>query len=136
MIPDPATLRDFAARYTAAWCSHNSSAVAAFYSLDGSLTVNGGAPAVGREAITAQAQGFMTSFPDLQVIFDHLLHIKDDGAEYHWTLIGTNTGLGGTGHKVRISGYEVWKIGEDGLIAESHGHFDSKAYEHLLKHGI
>jgi uncharacterized protein (TIGR02246 family) len=113
VIPGPATLRDFAARYTAAWCSHNPSAVAAFYSQDGSLTVNGGAPAVGREAITAQAQGFMTSFPDLQVIFDHLL-IKDDGAEYHWTLIGTNTGLGGTGHKVRISGYEVWKIGEDG----------------------
>jgi uncharacterized protein (TIGR02246 family) len=135
MIPDLTTLRDFAARYTAAWCSQNPSGVAAFYSPDGSLTVNGGVPAVGREAITAGAQGFMHTFPDLQVIFDNLL-IKGDRAEYHWTLIGTNTGPGGAGHKVRINGYEVWTIGEDGLIAESQGHFDSKAYENQLKHGI
>jgi hypothetical protein len=135
MIPDPATLRDFATRYTAAWCSQKPSSVAAFYSPDGSLTVNGGTPAVGREAITAEAQGFMRGFPDLQVIFDNLL-IKGNRAEYHWTLIGTNTGPGGTGRKVRISGYEVWKIGEDGLIAESQGHFDSKTYENQLKHGI
>jgi nuclear transport factor 2 (NTF2) superfamily protein len=135
MIPDPATLRDFATRYTAAWCSQNPSSVAAFYSSDGSLAVNADTPAVGREAITAEAQGFMSSFPDLQVLFDNIL-IKDDHAEYHWTLIGTNTGPGGTGHKVRIGGYEVWKIGEDGLIAESQGHFDSKAYENQLKHGI
>jgi nuclear transport factor 2 (NTF2) superfamily protein len=135
MIPDPATLRDFATRYTAAWCSQKPSSVAAFYSPDGSLTVNGGTPAVGREAISAEAQGFMTSFPDLQVFFDNLL-IKGDRAEYHWTLVGTNTGPGGTGHQVRISGYEEWRIGEDGLIAESHGHFDSKAYENQLKHGI
>jgi predicted ester cyclase len=135
MIPDPTTLRDFATRYTAAWCSQNPSSLAAFYSPHGSLTVNGGAPAVGREAITAEAQGFMRSFSDLQVIFDNLL-IKGDRAEYHWTLIGTNTGLGGTGHKVRISGYEVWKIWEDGLVAESQGHFDSRAYENQLKHGI
>src|ERR1700674_2711691 len=129
MILDPAILRDFATRYTAAWCSQNPSSVAAFYSPHGSLTVNGGAPAVGREAITAEAQGFMSSFPDLQVIFDKFL-IKGDRAEYHWTLIGTNAAPGGTGHKVRISGYEVWTIGEDGLIAESHGIFDGKAYEH------
>jgi nuclear transport factor 2 (NTF2) superfamily protein len=135
MIPDPATLRDFATRYTAAWCSQNPSSVAAFYSSDGSLAVNADTPAVGREAITAEAQGFMSSFPDLQVLFDNIL-IKDDHAEYHWTLIGTNTGPGGTGHKVRIGGYEVWKIGEDGLIAESQGHFDTKAYENQLKHGI
>lgn len=39
--------------------------------------------------------------------------------EYHWTLEGTNTGPGGTGHKVRISGYEEWKFGPDGLIEDS-----------------
>jgi hypothetical protein len=77
MIPDPATLRDFATRYTAAWCSQNPSSVAAFYSSDGSLAVNADTPAVGREAITAEAQGFMSSFPDLQVLFDNIL-IKDD----------------------------------------------------------
>jgi hypothetical protein len=44
MLPDPAKLPDFAARYTAAWCNQNASSGAAFYSPDGSLTVNGGTP--------------------------------------------------------------------------------------------
>ena len=135
MISDLAKLRDFAARYTAAWCSQDASSVAAFYSQDGSLTVNGGTPAVGRKAITEVAQGFMCSFPDLQVLLDDV-RVQGERAEYHWTLIGTNTGPGGTGHHVRISGYEVWKIIEDGLIAESQGHFDSTAYQYQLEHGI
>ena len=29
-----------------------------------------------------------------------------------------------------ISGYEVWKIDNDGLIAESKGHFDADDYAH------
>jgi uncharacterized protein (TIGR02246 family) len=135
MISEPARLRDFAARYTAAWCSQNAPSVAACYAQDGSLTVNGGTPAVGRKAITEVAQGFMSSFPDLRVLLDDIL-FKGNRPEYHWTLIGTNTGPGGTGHRVRISGFEVWKIGEDGLIAESQGHFDITAYQHQLAHGV
>jgi len=61
MISEPARVRDFAARYTAAWCSQNAPSVAACYAQDGSLTVNGGTPAVGRKAITEVAQGFMSS---------------------------------------------------------------------------
>jgi hypothetical protein len=33
------------------------------------------------------------------------------------------------GKRVRISGYELWKIDIDGLIAESKGHFDSAEYK-------
>jgi len=109
--------------------------VAAFYSPDGSLSVNGGTPAVGRKAITEVAQGFMSSFPDLQVLLGDLL-IRVDCVKYHWTLIGTNTGPGGTGHQVRISGFEVWRIGEDGLVVESQGHFDSTDYQYQLEHGV
>ena len=58
-------LLDFAERYTAAWCSQNAASVAAFYSADGSLSVNDGAPAVGRSAMTEVAQSFMTAFPDI-----------------------------------------------------------------------
>jgi predicted ester cyclase len=109
--------------------------VAGYYAQDGALSVNGAPPAVGREAITVLAQGFMTAFPDLQVLLDDVL-LQGDRAVYHWTFAGTNTGPGGTGHAVRISGYEVWKIGEDGLIAESRGHFDDAAYRCQLEHGI
>lgn len=132
---DADRLRSFAEGYTAAWCSQDAARVAAFYAEDGSLSVNEGTPAVGRVAITAVAQGFMADFPDLRVLMDELL-LEGDHPVYHWTLIGTNTGPGGTGKQVRISGFEVWTIGGDGLIAESRGHFDSAAYQHQIEHGV
>jgi hypothetical protein len=54
---------------------------------------------------------------------------------FHWTLTGTNSGPGGTGNAVRISGYEEWRFGADGLIAESKGHFDEAEYQRQLKGG-
>jgi predicted ester cyclase len=48
-------------------------------------------------------------------------------------MIGTNSGPDGTGNRVRISGYELWKISDHGLIAESRGHFDTADYERQLK---
>jgi uncharacterized protein (TIGR02246 family) len=134
MISELAQLRDLANRYTAAWCTQDAASVADFYASDGELRVNTGPAARGRNAITAEVRGFMTAFPDLQVLLDDVF-FQGNCAEYHWTLMGANTGPGGTGHRVRISGYEVWRIGEDGLIAESQGHFDSADYQRQLAHG-
>ena len=129
---DAARLKTFGTTYTAAWCSGEPAAVAAFYGEDGSLTINGGTPAVGRTAITAAAQGFMTAFPDMVVAMDDV-SLQDDVAVYRWILIGTNTGPGGTGKAVRISGYEEWTFGPNGLIAESKGHYDESDYQRQLK---
>jgi hypothetical protein len=134
MKTEPGELREFAARYTAAWCGQDARSVAAFFAPGGSLTVNGGAPAVGRAAIAALAESFMTAFPDLHLAMDKLM-VKDGGAEYHWTLSGTNTGPGGTGKRVRISGFERWRIGADGLIAASEGQFDDGDYRRQLQFG-
>jgi predicted ester cyclase len=131
----PAKLRDFAARYTAAWCSQDPTSVAGFYSPGGSLTVNNDVPAVGRSAITEVAQSFMTAFPDMRLVMDKVL-VQGDRTEYHWTLTGTNTGPGGAGHRVRISGFELWQMGADGLIASSQGHFDSSEYHRQLERGV
>jgi SnoaL-like protein len=131
---EPGQLRDFAKRYTAAWCSRNATSVAAFFAPSGSLSVNG-APSVGRLAIAQVAQGFMTAFPDMELLMDDI-PLKGELAEYHWTFIGTNTGPGGTGHRVRFSGFEEWKFGEDGLIAVSQGHFDSAEYQRQVEHGV
>jgi len=60
------------------------------------------------------------------VTFDKL-ESRGDHTAFHWTLTGTNTGPGGTGKRVRISGYELWQIGDDGLIAQSEGHFDRRS---------
>jgi ornithine cyclodeaminase/alanine dehydrogenase-like protein (mu-crystallin family) len=135
MPPRLPELRDFAARYTLAWCSQNPESVAAFFSPDGSLRVNDDPPAVGRNAITQVAQSFMVAFPDLSVMMDDLI-LRRDVVEYHWTLTGTNTGPGGTGHSVRISGLETWRFGCDGLVASSHGHFDVAEYRRQLQEGI
>ena len=134
MIPsDLAKLRDFAKRYTSAWCSQNAVSVAECYSSEGSLTVNGRTPAIGRNEIAGVARSFMSAFPDMQVLMDDVI-VKGETAEYHWTLVGTNTGPGGKGNRVRISGYEEWTIGRDGLIASSQGHFDAAEYQRQLDH--
>lgn len=124
-------MKSFATRYTAAWCSQDPASVAAFFAETGSLTINAGAPSVGRAVITEAARGFMRDFPDLIVEMDGLDR-KGGGYTYRWTLIGTNTGPGGTGNKVRISGYEEWTMGADGLIAASLGHFDAADYDRQL----
>jgi len=127
-------MTEFGKRYAEAWCSHAPESVASFFSERGSLTVNDGPSAVGRTAIAEVAQGFMTAFPDMIVTMDALIS-KSERVEFHWTLRGTNTGPGGKGKRVRISGYEEWRIGADGLIAESMGHFDAVEYARQLERG-
>ena len=60
---DTAELTDFATRYAAVWSSQDPDALAAFYAEDGSLTVNAGAPSVGRAAIAAKARDFIAKGP-------------------------------------------------------------------------
>ena len=127
-------LQDFAARYTAAWGSQDPASVAAFYAEDGSLTINDGTPAVGRAAIITAAQGFMTALPDMALFMDSVKLVGGD-AEYFWTLTGTNSGPGGSGNPVWVSGYEQWTFSPEGLIARSRGHFPSAEYEKQLRGG-
>jgi uncharacterized protein (TIGR02246 family) len=127
-------LSDFAARYAAAWSGQDPDTLASFYEPDGSLAVNAGEPARGRPAIAAKAAEFMTAFPDMIVKMDTV--VRDNGdAIFHWTWTGTNTGPGGTGRAVCLSGYEVWSFGSGGLIAQSQGHYDEAEYERQVNGG-
>lgn len=128
-------IADFAQRYTRAWCSEDPEAVAAFFSQDGSLTINGENPAKGRAEIAGVVRKFMSAFPDLTVEMDEIVEHGEDQATYRWTLTGTNTGPGGTGRRVRISGSEAWQLGEDGLIVDSQGSFDAEEYRRQIEHG-
>jgi len=121
-------LNDFAVRYAEAWCSHDPDAVVAFYAKNASISVNNGAPT----PIGEVAQSFMRDFPDMIVTFDKL-EPRGDQTAFHWTLTGT---YAGTGNHVRISGYELWKIDDAGLIAESSGHFDAAEYERQIREGV
>lgn len=134
MPTGPARLREFAARYTLAWCSQDPAAVAEFYLPDGSLTINDGPPSVGGKAIAEAARAVMIAFPDMTVVMDGLV-LRGEEAEDHWTLKGTNTGPGGTGHRVCISGFEKWRLDQTGMIASSQDHFDAAEYGRQLREG-
>ena len=124
-------LSDFAKRYGEAWSSQKASSVASFFAENGSLKINDNPPSVGRAAITDAAQSFMTAFPDLQVSSDGI-EKNGDRVIFRWTLTGKNTSPGGTGRSVKVSGYEDWRLGSDGLVSESLGHYDSADYDRQL----
>ena len=128
-------LTDFGNRYAAAWSSGDPASLASFYAENGSLTVNGGQPSIGHAAIKETAHSFMSAFPDMVV---KVRKMEQQGGHpvFHWLWTGTNTGPGGTGKFVRMVGYEEWIIDQDGLIAESKGHYDEEEYQRQLKVGV
>jgi predicted ester cyclase len=128
-------LNTFGKSYAQALCSQRPDFVSLFYTGDGSLSVNNGTPAVGRDEISKTAESFMTAFPDIIVSMDSLV-TTEEGVEFHWTFTGTNTGPNGTGNNVKISGYELWQLDDNGLIKESRGSFDAEEYERQLKYGV
>lgn len=116
--------------YTDAWCSHDPARVAGHYTPGGTIAINGGDPT----EMTEVARSFMEAFPDIQVFMDDLVFM-DRSVVYHWTFTGTNTGPGGTGNSVRISGFEEWTLGDDGLVAEARGNYDQAEYDRQLQQG-
>lgn len=124
-----------ARNYAQVWGSNRPEFVAMFFAEDGSLQVNDGEPAVGRNAITNVAKGFMDAFPDMIVSMDSLV-TKSDKTRFYWTLTGTNNGLNGTGNKIKINGFEEWTLNENGLIQESKGYFEEEEYMRQLEFGI
>jgi uncharacterized protein (TIGR02246 family) len=127
-------LTDLGTRYAAVWSSQDPARLASFYAEDGSLIVNGGAPSTGRAAIAAKAQSFMTAFPDMVVTLERMDEYGDHPV-FRWIWTGANTGPGGTGNSVRITGYEEWILDSDGLIAKSDGHYDEAEYQRQLHVG-
>ena len=124
-------LQEFATRYAAAWSGQNPQALAAFYAENGTLQVNDGETAAGRDAIAQKAQGFMSAFPDMVVQLVELRRGNGD-VQFHWRWTGTNTGPGGNGNAVDLRGYEQWKLDEDGLIVQSLGHYDEAEYQRQM----
>lgn len=124
-------LTDFGNKYSSAWSSQKPEKVAEFFASDGMLKVNDGEPAMGTKAITQVAKGFMDAFPDMMVSMDSLT-TKSNTTRFYWTLTGTNNAPGGTGNKVKISGFEEWTFNENGLVQESKGQFNVEDYNRQL----
>ena len=124
-------LIEFATRYATAWSSQDPVAFSLFYDANGSLTVNDGEPAVGRGGVEQKARDFMTAFPDMTVRLVELRQVGDQ-VQFHWRWTGTETGPGGSGNAVDLTGYEEWTFNDDGLIRQSLGHYDEADYERQI----
>ena len=117
-------LHSIAAKYTEAWNSGQSEAVAAFFSPEGTISINGGEPWRGREGVANMAAGFYTDVPDLRLSCDGV-RASGNHAVYLWTFTGTHAT---TKHELIISGWEEWDLDEAGLIERSCGNFDADDY--------
>jgi uncharacterized protein (TIGR02246 family) len=117
-------LRSIAASYTEAWNSGQPNSVAAFFSPDGSISINGGEPWRGAEGVANMAAGFYADVPNLRLVCDDV-RASGNHAVYLWTFTGTHAT---TRRELTVSGWEEWDIDESGLIARSRGHFDSEHY--------
>jgi len=117
----------FGKDYTKAWNSLDPEKVVSFYAQDGTLTINHGTPAIGRDQLEAVVGSYMEAFPDMHLTMDSL--VKGSGTyTYYWTFTGTNTGPDGTGNKVNFSGSEEWTINAIGLVQTSIGSYDAENY--------
>jgi predicted ester cyclase len=122
---------EFGENYTEAWNSGVPGNVADFYAEDGTLTINQGTPAIGRDQLSEVAHSFMEAFPDMLLTMDSLVR-EGDTYRYHWTFEGTHAGPEGTGNKVKFSGYEQWSMNDQGLVQTSIGTFDADDYQRQL----
>jgi len=124
-------LIEFATRYATAWSSQDPAAFALFYDANGSLTVNDGEAAVGRAGVEQKVRDFMTAFPDMTV---RLVELRQDGdqVEFHWRWTGTETGPGGSGNAVDLTGHEKWTFNDEGFILKSLGYYDEADYERQI----
>ena len=118
------TAQDLADAYTAAWNTGDPAAVASFFASDGSITINAGAPWLGRDGVAAMAAGFFADIPDLALRCDG---VRAAGPHmlYLWTFTGSHAG---SGKPVRVSGWEEWQLGANGLITSSLGWFDANDF--------
>jgi len=125
-------IESMAKRYAEAWSSHSPEAVASFYDEDGRITINDGDTTVGRTAIADVAKGFYDEFPDLVVRLDNV-RAAGNHAVFLWTLEGTNSG---TGNRVKVSGWEAWRLSDEVRVMESDGRFDAVEYERQIREGV
>ena len=124
MVMTPDRLLSMAASYTEAWNTGQPEAVAAFFSPEGSISINGGEPWRGLEGVARMAAGFFADVPDLRLVCDGL-RASGDHAIYLWTFTGTHAT---TERELAICGWEEWDLDEAGRIERSCGNFDAQDY--------
>jgi steroid delta-isomerase-like uncharacterized protein len=133
-------LREFGERYTAAWNSHDPTAVAACAHqdvvwIDPALAE----PAIGRDAVADFVRSSSVAFPDLTFSDLGKPALTDDSraAYVPWRMTATNTGpidppgFAATRKSIAVDGFDVWQF-RDELIWRYEGIYDFSAVARQL----
>jgi uncharacterized protein (TIGR02246 family) len=117
--------------YTAAWNTGSPGAVAAFYAADGSIVINRGDPWEGRARVADMAAAFFADVHDMKVFCDSV-RCAGDHVAYLWTFTGRHAG---TGHPLRVVGWEEWDLDAEHKVKASRGWYDAQDYARQVAGG-
>ena len=70
-------------------------------------------------------------YPDVAMKMEEL-SLFDGNITFYWTMTGRNTGPGGTGRAIKLSGSDEWTLAPDGLIATSKSSYDEAELQRQL----
>ena len=121
--------------YFDAWRRRDAAAVTATLAPGGTYEdpLTGGA--IAGTALERYMQGLWAALPDLDFELAQVCHVADGTVHAEWTMTGHNhgdfNGVPATGRAVRLPGFDVIRVGADG-IRSVRGYFDSAAVPRQL----
>ncbi len=123
------TLNNLARDYAIAWSTGNGETVSEFYELNGSISVNHGAPLEGRAAIAQMVRDVHAEITDLELRCD-MLRWAGNHAIFVWTLEGHHFE---TNNHIVTRGWEDWEFGADNKILSAQNWYDAEEYQRQIE---
>ena len=121
-------VESMAKEHAAAWNEGAADKIAELFAENGTITVNGGEPHVGRAKISENAKELLATFPGLVVHCRETRH-AGDRAVFIWTLEGNHAE---TGNFVSLPGWHEWDLDDKMQVKCCKGFFDAAELERQI----
>lgn len=121
-------VESMAKKHAAAWNEGAADKIAELFAENGTITVNGGEPHVGRAKISENAKELLADFPGL-VVHCHETRHAGDRAVFIWTLEGNHAE---TGNFVSLPGWHEWELDDNMQVKRCKGFFDAAELERQI----
>lgn len=124
-------IAELAKEHAAAWSKNKPEKIGMLFTERGSITVNGGEPHVGRDAIVESAKQLLAAFPGLEVHCEATRH-AGRRAVFVWTLLGRHAE---SGNDVVLPGWHEWEINDDMGVTRCRGFYDAEDLQRQIDRG-
>ena len=121
-------VESMAKEHAAAWSEGAADKIAELFAENGTISVNGGEPHVGRAKISENAKELLATFPGLVVHCRETRH-AGDRAVFIWTLEGNHAE---TGIFVSLPGWHEWELDNNMKVGRCKGFFDAAELERQI----